>query len=189
MNKEALRKQAIHTLKDLSASEKADIEARLLAELVESECWKASNVIGITISQGFEWDTKPVIEAAWKAGKTVCAPKCQPKERKLVFHRIDHFDQLEVVYYNLLEPKAGETEAIAKDGIDLIVVPGVLFDRKGYRIGFGGGYYDRYLADYRNQTVALVSEIQLVDELPKETFDIPVQQLATEGAILTTQSE
>src|SRR5699024_12226715 len=76
---------------------------------------KQSSVIGITISHGFEWNTKSIIEAAWQNGKKVCVPKCQPKERKMDFYLINNYDQLEVVYYNLQEPKLEETEKIRSE--------------------------------------------------------------------------
>lgn len=188
MEKSELRKNAIHTLKSLSVSDKQMIEKQLMDQLQNSPVWKQASTIAITISQGFEWDTKPIIEAAWNAGKTVCAPKCEPKERRLDFYSFESFDQLEVVYYNLLEPKPESGKKLEKDDINLIVVPGVLFDRRGYRIGFGGGYYDRFLADYKNETISLVSEIQLVDELPVEPFDVPVHFIATESAILAAEA-
>lgn len=184
MNKENLRLEAIKTLKDISPEEKSSIEHNIMEQLVHSTYWKEAKSIGITISQGFEWNTRPIIEQAWKEGKRVSAPKCLPKTRQLNFYEFTSFDQLEVVYYNLLEPNEHETTYMDKEDIDLIIVPGILFDRIGYRIGFGGGYYDRFLQDYKNHTISLVSEKQLVDQLPAESFDIPVQQIATEHEVL-----
>jgi len=184
MDKAALRKATIHTLNNLDPHKKSEIEAVLLQQLTATSAWQTAETIGVTISQGFEWDTKPIIEAAWKAGKHICAPKCTPKERKLTFYQFTNYNQLEVVYYDLLEPKANETVAVSKNEIDLLIVPGLIFDKKGYRIGFGGGYYDRYLADFSNQTLALACEaIQVVEAVPAEHFDIPVQQLVTEQGV------
>lgn len=132
----------------------------------------------------FEWDTKAIIESAIKAGKTVCTPKCFPKMRLLKFYQFSTFDELEVVYYNLLEPKAEEANYIEKNEIDLLIVPGVMFDKKGYRIGFGGGYYDRFLTDFTNTTVSLSSIGQLVESLPIEKFDLPVQYVITDQGII-----
>lgn len=189
MDKTALRKQTIHNLKQLKPEAKKHIEASMLENLQKLRVWKHARTIAITISQGFEWDTKPIIEAAWAEGKRVCVPKCEPKEKKLAFHSFTSYDQLEVVYYNLLEPKPDETEVFEKNSIDLIIVPGLLFDKRGYRVGFGGGFYDRYLAGYKNRTVSLVSEeIQLVDEVPNESFDIPVECIVTEKMYYNTNA-
>ncbi|WP_431189495.1 5-formyltetrahydrofolate cyclo-ligase [Aciduricibacillus chroicocephali] len=189
LNKTELRKQTIHNLKALDSEEKKRIESQMLEILQNRQIWKKAKTVAITVSQGFEWDTKPFIEAAWAAGKTVCVPKCEPESKQLTFHAFTSYDQLEVVYYGLLEPKPNETEIVEKNSIDLIVVPGLMFDKRGYRVGFGGGFYDRYLAGYKNRTVSLVSEdIQLVDHVPNESFDIPVECLITEKTFYNTNA-
>lgn len=184
LEKTELRKSAINVLKNVSNAERINIEEELTRNLVESEVWKQSNVIGITISNGFEWNTKPIIETAWQEGKKVCVPKCQPKQRKLDFYKIHTYDQLEVVYYNLLEPIPEETDKIEKHMIDLLVVPGVLFDKNGFRIGFGGGFYDRFLTDFPNNLISIASNVQIVEHLPTESFDIPVNRIITESGFL-----
>ncbi|TFJ94115.1 5-formyltetrahydrofolate cyclo-ligase [Lentibacillus salicampi] len=184
LDKTELRRQMIQQLQTLSAVERKNIEEAMADNLMTSDVWKQSSVIGITISHGFEWNTKPLIETAWQNGKIVCVPKCLPEERKLDFYRINHYDQLEVVYYRLQEPKPRETEQVIKNKIDLLIVPGLLFDRKGYRIGFGGGYYDRFLTDYPNEKLSLAANMQIVDELPAESFDIPVDDIISETGFL-----
>lgn len=180
MDKQELRTSVIMNLKNISIEEKRDIEQKLMNQLINSNLWKQAKVIGITMAQGFEWDTKGIIEAAWEQNKLVCIPKCYPKEKKLVFYQIESFEQLEIVYYRLLEPKPKETKEIKKSSIELLIVPGIVFDEQGYRIGFGGGYYDRFLTDFPNRTASLVSTLQLIDNIPAESFDIPVQHLITE---------
>ncbi|MBP1950897.1 5-formyltetrahydrofolate cyclo-ligase [Virgibacillus litoralis] len=184
MAKSELRKNAISMLKSLSEAERKNIEEKLTQNIVNSDFWKQSAVVGITISNGFEWNTKPIIEIAWQEGKSICVPKCQPKERKLEFYKINTYDQLEVVYYNLLEPIPEKTEKIDKRVIELLIVPGLLFDDNGFRIGFGGGYYDRFLSDFSNKKVSIASNKQIVGELPSEPFDIPVDKIITESGFL-----
>ncbi|WP_226376843.1 5-formyltetrahydrofolate cyclo-ligase [Oceanobacillus halotolerans] len=185
MDKSEWRKDMITTLKQLPVEDKKQIEEKLLANLVNSPLWKSAKVIGITVSQGFEWNTKPIIEAAWKSEKSVCVPKCIPDEKKLMFYQINSFEQLEVVYYSLLEPIPDDTIFIPKKEIDLLVVPGLVFDKNGYRIGFGGGYYDRFLADFPNKTVSLLSTLQLIDRINADQYDLPVHHLITENGMLT----
>ena len=100
--------------------------------------------------------------------------------KKTHFYQLDDFGQLEESYFQLLEPKTGETEKIDKFAIELLVVPGLVYDRRGYRIGFGGGYYDRFLADFHNETVSLAHKCQIVDKIQNEPFDIPVKHLIVE---------
>nr|WP_211316749.1 5-formyltetrahydrofolate cyclo-ligase [Oceanobacillus arenosus] len=180
MQKSELRKEMISKLKNMTAEMKQEIEGQLAANLYQSEVWQCAKSIGITISQGMEWNTKPIIEKAWDEGKIVYVPKCLPKQKQLIFYRFESYDQLEVVYYNLQEPKADETLRVEKDVIELLLVPGLVFDERGYRIGFGGGYYDRFLIDFPNQTISLVATFQLIDQVPTEAFDIPVEQIITE---------
>ncbi|RKQ18863.1 5-formyltetrahydrofolate cyclo-ligase [Oceanobacillus bengalensis] len=178
----------IEKLKALSGEERERTESNLLHYLTTSESWNQSETIGITVSHGFEWNTKAIIEAGWKHGKIICVPKCFPKEKKMVFYKLEHFDQLEVVYYNLLEPKPEETMEIEKQEMDLLIVPGVVFDKEGYRIGFGGGYYDRFLTDFQNITVSLLHSIQRLEGLPVEAHDLAVNYLITEKGISMTGS-
>lgn len=184
MNKSQLRNKAIIYLKSLSEEKKDIIEKKIIYQLIRSALWENASSIGITISQGFEWETQAIIEAAWKENKQVSVPKCDPATKGLTFYQLITYEQLEVSYYNLKEPNPDKSQATEKASIDLLIVPGLIFDKNGYRIGFGGGYYDRFLTDFPNETVSLISNGQLVDELPKEKFDLPVHYLITEDGIL-----
>jgi 5-formyltetrahydrofolate cyclo-ligase len=181
INKKSLRTEAIHTLKNFPENEKKQVEKNFLTHLTASHIWKKARTIGITISQGFEWDTKPIIEAGWKSDKIIAAPKCAPKDKQLTFYRLNDYNQLETVYYNLLEPKPEETLKVQKQEIDVLIVPGLLFDKQGYRIGFGGGFYDRFLTDFPNTTISILHSSQFLEDMPREAFDIPVQYLITEN--------
>lgn len=183
MNKDQLRKSTIGKLKKMSIDNRKVITRQLIEHLLGSKLWKEAKVIGLTVSQHLEWDTKPIIKAAWEQQKKVCVPKCTPQEKKLHFYEITSYDQLETVYYNLLEPDPDQTTFINKNSINLLIVPGLIFDKKGYRIGFGGGYYDRFLTDFSNKTVSLSSETQLVETIPAEHYDIPVQHIITEHGL------
>lgn len=180
MNKTEWRKSIMLSLQSLLPDERDQIETRLYTNLIQSSLWKQAERIGITISQGLEWDTKPIVESSWAAGKRVCIPKCIPEKKQMVFYDFFSYDDLEIVYYNLREPKPEPTKIVTKEQIDLLIVPGVVFDKQGYRIGFGGGYYDRFLAEYPNQSLSLVYSGQLIDRIPREDHDLPVDHLITE---------
>ncbi|UJZ88404.1 5-formyltetrahydrofolate cyclo-ligase [Heyndrickxia coagulans] len=184
MDKAEMRREMIGWLKRLDFSEKQAIEEKLQQILFSSGLWKNAGTVGVTVSQHFEWDTKRIIETGWAQGKTICVPKCVPKEKALVFYQLDDFTQLKKSFFNLLEPEPEETVKIEKQAIDLLIVPGLVFDKKGFRIGFGGGYYDRFLAGFPNQTVSLVHSYQLKEHVPSESYDIPVRQIVTESGML-----
>ncbi|WP_026906198.1 5-formyltetrahydrofolate cyclo-ligase [Paucisalibacillus globulus] len=184
MVKKELRMQTMDILKKLSLKQKGEIEKKLQTQLFASDLWKQAKKIGVTISGGFEWDTRAIIETGWKQGKTIVVPKCYPHEKRLEFYQLQNYEELETVYYNLLEPKPVEENRVQKESIDLIIVPGIVFDQLGYRIGFGGGYYDRFLTTYGGNTVSLLSQKQLIDKVPYESYDIPVKHLLTEAGFL-----
>lgn len=96
------------------------------------------------------------------------------------FREMRSYDELENVYMDLFEPRMDATQLITSDQIDLIIVPGLVFDRRGYRIGYGGGYYDRYLQTYQGLKISLAYSFQTTDTLPHEEFDIPVDHIITE---------
>lgn len=164
----------------LSIDTRSTIETKIRENLFSSSTWKKAKTIGVTVSRGAEWDTSKIMEEGWQLGKKICVPKCYPKEKKLVFYEIDNFEQLEISFYNLKEPIVEKTKVVEKEEIDLLIVPGVVFNENGYRIGFGGGYYDRYLVDFPNDTVSLAWSGQVVESLPVEEHDIAVGKIITE---------
>ncbi|WP_255421380.1 5-formyltetrahydrofolate cyclo-ligase [Paraliobacillus zengyii] len=172
-----MRNKLTQKLMSLSSEEKAKIELQLYHNLFNSTYWSEAEVIAVTISQGYEWDTKPIIEAAKKQGKKVVVPKCFPEDSKLVFYYFETYEQLEKVYFDLLEPNPAVSVQVESSKIDLIIVPGLLFDQMNYRIGHGGGYYDRFLSNYSGKTIALAWNEQIIKSIYPETFDVPVDHI------------
>ena len=139
-----------------------------------------ANIIGITISNKPEVDTILLIEELWQLGKKVAVPKCHPKTRKMTFYAIESFAQLETVYMHLREPIPEKCELVDANEMDIILVPGVVFDRFGYRIGYGGGYYDRYVLNYKKgKLMSLLFDDQIVNRVPSEEHDCPVDIIVT----------
>lgn len=172
-----LRSQIKRKLVELTELKRKSIQVELQQKLMQSLHWKEAKVIGITISVGYEWDTKQLIQEAWHQGKKVVVPKCNPKEKSLTFYQLEAFDQLETVYYQLQEPNPMITRKVSSNEIDLLIVPGLLFDDAHYRIGHGGGYYDRFLESFSGKTVSLAWVEQVIPSIPTEPFDIPVNEL------------
>lgn len=184
MNKKQLRHEARKMLKLIPASVKKEMEQQMTGWLFNSSWWKESRVIGITVSTAYEWDTKKIIQQGWREGKVIAVPKCQPTVGGLDFRKLQHFSELECVYQDLWEPSVQKTTEIKKDEIELMLVPGLLFDKKGYRIGYGGGYYDRYLIGFAKETLAIASEKQIIESIPVDRYDLPVKHIVTEKGIL-----
>lgn len=184
VNKADYRQKAIKTLTTINQQYKAEIEQQLLCHLLATDVWIKAQTIGISISLDYEWDTEPIIRAAWEKGKDVCVPKCYPERHKMHFFKLTSFSELENVYYQLQEPNPKKAQHIKKDKIDLLIVPGLYFDSFGYRIGFGGGYYDRYLKGFENPSLSLTSTLLVESQLPRDAFDIPVKHLMTEKGLI-----
>lgn len=187
MNKKEIRNQMLHHLNTMNEDEYAQYSKAIINKLFEQEVYRNAEIIGVTISRFPEVDTKLLIEAAWKAGKQVAVPKCIRETYAMDFRILTSFDELETVYIDLLEPIVEQTESIGKEQIDLLIVPGVVFSNDGYRIGFGGGYYDRYMTDYKGATISLAFHRQVNHEVPIEAHDIPVQKIITERDFIDCQ--
>lgn len=177
MVKDQLRDKITNKLKSLTDEQRITIAKDLSTKLTESPLWEEADVIGITLSHELEWDTYQIIKKAWDQGKSVAVPKCIHKTKQMNFYKIESYDQVKEGYAGILEPVPEMTELWEKDKIEMLVVPGRVFDKDGYRIGFGGGYYDRFLKDFDNPTVSLLWEEQIVENLPIESFDLPVENL------------
>ncbi|ELK46214.1 5-formyltetrahydrofolate cyclo-ligase [Halobacillus sp. ACCC02827] len=186
MDKTELRFRGKRLLKGIGAGDREKLEASMQENLFRSSLWKTADVIGVTLSQAHEWSTKGIIEEGWRDDKTIVIPKCFPDTKQMAFYRLEDYDQLEKVYFGLLEPDPERAEMVDKMQIDLLLVPGLLYDAEGYRIGYGGGYYDRFLEDFRGTTMMMAAEMQQQERLPIESYDQPVHYILTESGIRST---
>lgn len=177
--KQELRKEIREKLKQIPKPLYEHYSYTIAQELYKDPVWQSASVIGITISIPPEVDTYQIIRTAWAEGKKVAVPKCMAVEKLLDFRILQRFNQLESVYFGLLEPIPAETEPIETEDIDLLIVPGIAFTKNGYRMGVGGGFYDRFLQHYHGRTLSLAFTEQLVAEVPIEAHDIPVEKIIT----------
>lgn len=171
--KSELRKQVLHEMKAISQEQKQAIDQALTERLLHHPFYQEAKVIATYLSFPHEFQTQELIEQALKDGKKVLIPKTYPKGR-MEFVVYDP-QQLVKTSFALLEPQ-GDLEVVDASQIDLIHVPGLVFTTKGYRIGYGGGYYDRYLEYFSGRTLSTIYPCQIQDFIP-ENHDIPVQEV------------
>lgn len=171
--KAELRKQVLHEMKALSQEKKQAMDRALTERLLQHPFYQEAKVIASYLSFPHEFQTQELIEQALKDGKKVLIPKTYPKGR-MDFVVYDS-QQLVKTSFGLLEPQ-GDLEVVDASQIDLIHVPGLAFTTKGYRIGYGGGYYDRYLEQFTGHTLSTVYHYQVQDFIP-EKHDIPVEEV------------
>ncbi|MGF0071739.1 5-formyltetrahydrofolate cyclo-ligase [Streptococcus orisratti] len=175
MEKKRLRKSMISRMQSQNRESKAEKDIRLIETLLTSQAYQTSQVIATYLSFDFEFNTKLLIEAAFRDGKTILVPKTFGQGH-MIFVAYDETDLIQTSF-GLWEPKS--TLAVDKSTIDLIQVPGLAFNKAGYRIGYGGGYYDHYLADYAGKTVSTIYDFQLAD-FQSEQHDVAIQEVFVE---------
>ena len=159
------RKRAMTEVEIVSRSEKLGV---LFAQ---SEAYKAAKTIYGYLPYNQEVRTVPMLEQALRDGKRVAVPKVYGDEMKFLY--LDDLTKVSKGYAGIPEPIADEP--VADDKTALVLVPGLAFDPAGHRIGYGGGFYDKFLAAEPNHpTLALCYEFQMLPELHTEEHDIPV---------------
>ena len=121
---------------------------------------------------GRELDTSPILEDLLKRGKRVVYPVCLPK-RQMEARAVTGEEQLVPGTFGIPAPD-DSCLTVEKERIDVVLVPCLMCDGDGHRLGYGGGYYDRWLADYHGFTVCICPEERRVEKLPREEFDVPV---------------
>lgn len=170
--KESIRAAVLQALAIQDREKKAQKDREMTALILAHPSYQAAQTVATYLPMDHEFDSYGLIEAAQAAGKRVLVPKVVGPGQ-MVFLPYDP-SQLVESYFGVLEPRTGQ--AVDKADIDLIHVPGVAFNGRGYRIGHGGGYYDRYLADYPGATISTIYDFQR-KEFAEEGHDIPVQEV------------
>jgi len=149
--------------------------------------YKEAGVIAYYMSFRSEVETENMIRESLKLGKKVVLPVSRVKRKELQMVYVKNFDKdFKPGTYGILEPKNTKVKLDDLSQLDIVVLPGSVFDLSGYRLGYGGGYYDRFLQTLGSETViiGLAYEFQVVNEVPREPHDIPVHQIVTENRII-----
>lgn len=158
--------------------------ARIHQRLMDCQAFRDSPVVASYIGVvNNEVLTLPLIARLLQEHRQVLVPRTEPG-RKLSWAPIADLDTLVPGAFGIPEPPL-HVRAVTPQDDGVIVVPGLAFDRRGHRIGFGGGYFDRFLADFSGLTIGLAYPWQLVERLPSEAHDIPVRMVVTSTETLT----
>ena len=175
MDKKELRR-AIRERKRAMTLDEIESRSRKLGELfAASEAYQKARTIYGYLPYNQEVRTVPMLEQAIRDGKRVAVPKCYGEEMRFIYIN-DFVAEVAPGYANIPEPIADSP--VADDKTALVLMPGLAFDPQGHRIGYGGGFYDRFLAEEPNHpTLALCYGFQMVEHLETEEFDIPVNQV------------
>ena len=144
--------------------------------------WQNARSVGCYLALPDEVQTSALIETGLQNGKIMAAPVTTHKSEPMHFYQLTSCQNLEPGPLGIPQPP--RDCLLPPDKIDLLVIPGVGFDLLGYRLGYGGGFYDHYLANFAGITLGLAFDLQVTERLPVVSYDLPVQILVTESRIL-----
>jgi 5-formyltetrahydrofolate cyclo-ligase len=183
--KAAIRKQAHENRR--AQADKDTVSVSIVDRFMKLPEYAAAQTVMFYVDVRDEARTRHALPEALTTGKRIVVPYCVDGELELFW--LESMDELELGMYRILEPKAELRTVASKklqpEDLDLIMVPGVAFDRQGGRTGHGKGYYDKLLEHAKPQTplVALAFECQLFDEIPMDSHDIYMDKVVTESAV------
>lgn len=179
-----MRKVFLEKRGSIDPDQKKQLDDEILKNFTNRLFYKEAENIFIFVSFDNEVDTHGIITKALEEGKKIYVPKIKSKDRGMEIFRIKSMDDLEEGYFGVLEP-LDESEKITGDDLDLIVVPGIAFDREGHRLGYGGGFYDRFFQNLTKEIpkIALGYNVQVAEEIVREKHDEKINGLITETDI------
>ena len=171
MDKKTLRKKIREQKRAMTPEQIETASAKLVEMFLQTELYRDAKTIYGYLPYNQEVRTVPILEQALADGKRVAVPKVYGEEMKFLY--LTDLTQVETGYAGIPEPIADGP--IGDDPTALVLMPGMAFTKAGQRIGYGGGFYDEFLAaEPDHPTIALCYDFQMVDQLPTEEFDIPV---------------
>ena len=186
LEKQRLREERLAAREALSEQERSVLDDRITQKLLATSEYVEATTVLTYVSVSSEVSTRMFIECALRDGKTVAVPRCLPGHC-LEFVAITSLDQLIAAPFGLLEPPK-ELPALTEEQMNasICIVPALLVDIKGYRLGYGAGFYDRFLSTYPGKKICLAYQQNLSwTMLPHTTFDVAVDEVITESDVLT----
>ncbi|NEU30736.1 5-formyltetrahydrofolate cyclo-ligase [bacterium LRH843] len=175
--KKIIREKIKDALAHLSDKDYVQLSKQTAEQLFRSSEWRQATVIALTISREREVDTYQIIQRAWDEGKRVAVPRTDFTNKSMTFHEIQQFQDLERKAFHLKEPIAEKCPVVRGSEFDLVIVPGLAFSKSGARLGFGGGFYDRFLPSIDTKTVALAFPCQMIHHVPVEEHDRKIDHI------------
>ncbi|MDR1003132.1 MAG: 5-formyltetrahydrofolate cyclo-ligase [Oscillospiraceae bacterium] len=178
--KNNLRQRMKSYRRELPKAEKTEYDSSILSDFLNCYAYKHSSMVLVYVSTDIEVDTKAVIKAALSDGKRVACPRCINNTFLMDFYFISGIEDLSPGTFGVLEPAAKEENKVTDFKNSVCVVPGLAFDYSGFRLGYGKGYYDRFLAGYNGFTVGFCYSECILRRLPHGRYDRSIGLLITE---------
>ena len=179
--KSKLRDKFLNRRLGVNADMRKDFDPRIATGLLSLATYRYADKILLYAAAKGEVDTDQIFYDATALGKTVYYPRCCPiNEGKMHFHQVTNLDQLVQGRFGLREPEEHLPTLSEDTQSALCIVPALSFDKKGYRLGYGKGYYDRFLATFEGTSAGIIYSVLKTDILPRGFFDMPVDIVITE---------
>ena len=183
--KALIRKAVLEQRMALPSDVRFEADTAMTRRFLNLATFRFADVILLYAPIKGEPDVLMICDAAVKAGKRLAFPRCHPETCTMTYGIVSSPEELVAGAYGIREPREdAEVYIPSPDKHDICLVPAVCFDRSGYRVGYGKGYYDRYLADFGGTTVGFVMQRFLLDKLPRGRYDKAVDLMITEKGVL-----
>ena len=184
--KNSLRDKAKKMRRDMDQALKAKMDEQIAQRLYGLYQYREADTILCYVSKPIEVNTIPIIEQALRDGKQVACPRCVEGTRQMEFYLIRSLNDLEKRTFGVLEPKVPECQRLLDFSGSICIVPALMYDLKGYRLGYGGGYYDRFLSGYDGFKIGVTYRRNILRFLHYGRFDVPVDLIVTESFFRVT---
>ena len=182
--KKVLRKEYLELRKELPAGTREAVSAGIAARLFALPFFEQAETVFCYYGMPHEIDTRAILREVLRTGKRLAMPLTGGNGR-MTAREVTDLSELKPGSYGIPEPSS-DSPVIPKDALSLILVPGLAFDPEGFRLGHGGGYYDRYLPYTSCPSVGLCPEIFLREELPRGPHDVRIPYILTESRLIIT---
>jgi 5-formyltetrahydrofolate cyclo-ligase len=183
-SKDTIRKRLLKKRSLLDKMTVKNLSHFIQEEALASNTFKNSRIIAVYDAVRNEVRTDDIVKVALQANKDVYFPQWNPETCDIRFFKVDDLSELQETSWGTREPKPDPSREISRLAFDLIIVPGVVFDKRGYRLGYGYGGYDRILAGIADRAWGLAYDFQLLDRLPIEPHDVACARIITEKRLI-----
>jgi len=182
--KNELRKKIKDCRNSIDAQTKAELDLNLAENLFKVKEFVSAETVLCYMSMQNEVDTKEIINCLFKLHKRVALPRCVDLDGKMEFYLISDFSSLEKSRFGVLEPKANENARLTDFNKAVCIMPALAFDIKGNRLGYGKGYYDRFLSTYPICKIGICHDDFVFESIPYQRYDIAADIVVTDKKLI-----
>lgn len=182
--KATIRNEYKEKRKNILPEKKEAMDREICKRFLTLSSYRFADVVLLYSPLKNEIDTYMIAQDALSKGKKIAFPRCI-EENEMVYHYVDSLDLLSPGKYGIMEPTPNLPLYEGEQGHTICILPAIVYDKKGYRLGYGKGYYDRFLSSFRGVKAGLVYNDFIIDEIPKGRFDLPSDIVVTEKRVIS----